>query len=356
MGRFYTKTKIFHFKDKLDSLPKDKKEILPPIHVRVKPTNACNHNCSYCSYRADGLQLGKDMRQADSIPKAKMLEILEDFRDMGVRAVTFSGGGEPFCYPHLLDAARFLAGTDISFASLTNGSRLTGELAALFARHATWLRVSVDGWDEESYSSYRKVPRGEFAKVLKNIEGFKKLPGGCHLGVSLIIDQRNAPHVREMIGRFRALGADSVKASGCVVSDSVQENNAYHKAIFASVKEQIQRARSDFAGQGFEIFDAYHELDDKFRKSYGWCPYLQILPVIGADLNIYPCQDKAYNLAEGLLGSIKERRFKDFWSEGKAKFFKIDPRHHCDHHCVANLKNEMILEYLDADHEHIDFV
>ena len=87
-----------------------------------------------------------------------------------------------------------------------------------------------------------------------------------------------------------------------------------------------------------------------------WCPYLQILPVIGADLNVYPCQDKAYNIEDGLMGSIKSQRFKEFWFSHKDKFFKINPSIHCSHHCVANAKNKLILDYLNIDEEHLDFV
>ena len=97
-------------------------------------------------------------------------------------------------------------------------------------------------------------------------------------------------------------------------------------------------------------------MDDKFKKTYSWCPFLQILPVIGADLNIYPCQDKAYNLDEGLIGSIKEQSFKDFWFSDKKKFLKINPSVHCNHHCVANAKNKLILDYLNVDNEHLGFV
>ncbi len=83
---------------------------------------------------------------------------------------------------------------------------------------------------------------------------------------------------------------------------------------------------------------------------------MQILPVIGADLNIYPCQDKAYNLDEGLIGSIKDVRFKDFWFSDKNKFFKINPFKSCDHHCVANAKNRLILDYLNVNEGHLAFV
>ena len=122
------------------------------------------------------------------------------------------------------------------------------------------------------------------------------------------------------------------------------------------VKENAQRAIADLSDEHFEIYYSYHALEAKFKKEYDWCPYLQILPVIGADLNIYPCQDKAYNLEEGLIGSIKDQRFKDFWFSDKNKFFQINPSKVCNHHCVANEKNKMVLEYLNADEEHLGFV
>jgi MoaA/NifB/PqqE/SkfB family radical SAM enzyme len=356
MGLLYTKLKIFHFKDKINSLPETEEKILPPLHIRIKPTNICNHNCGYCAYRADNLQLGKDMQRRDFIPKEKMMQILDDLVEMGVKSVTFSGGGEPFCYPYLLDAVEKLSKTGIKFACLTNGSHLNGKLAEIFAHYGAWLRISMDGWDDQSYSFYRGVQHGEFTKVMNNIENFKKLNGRCYLGTVIIVNKDNAAHIWGFIKALKSVGVDSVKVSPCIISNNGTENNAYHRAIFDSVKDQVKKAVDILTDAGFEIFDAYHELDDKFRKDYKWCPYLQILPVIGADLNIYPCQDKAYNLKEGLIGSIKNSRFQRFWFSDKNKFFKIDPSKVCEHHCVANEKNKMILEYLNADAEHLCFV
>ncbi len=356
MGLLYTKTKIFHYKEKLDSLPIAIDKIMAPLHIRIKPTNICNHKCWYCAYKKDDLQLGKSMVEKDSIPKEKMLEILDDIVEMGVKAVTFSGGGDPFLYRHLLDAIKKLSKTPVKFASLTNGSRLEGEVAEIFAHCGTWLRISIDGWDDESYSSYRGVQLGEFTKVLNNIENFKKLGGKCYLGISLIVDTKNAGHIYDFIKRLKAVGVDSVKVSPCIPYDNIKENNDYHRPVFEKVKEGTKKAIEDFVENGFEIYDSYHLMEGKFGKNYNWCPYMQILPVIGADLNIYPCQDKAYNIEEALIGSIKETRLKDFWFSNKNKYFQINPSVTCNHHCIANEKNKMVLEYLNADEEHLGFV
>ncbi|MEK9755223.1 MAG: radical SAM protein, partial [Rhodospirillaceae bacterium] len=92
MTRLYSNLKFLRYPDRLKALADD----IPaaPIHVRVKPINHCNHNCWYCAYRADQLQLGEDMDVRDRLPEAKMSELIDDLIEMGVAAVTFSGGGE----------------------------------------------------------------------------------------------------------------------------------------------------------------------------------------------------------------------------------------------------------------------
>lgn len=356
MGLFYTRMKIFHFREKLESLPITVDEIKPPIHIRIKPTNSCNHRCWYCSYRLDGMQLGKDMVVKDFIPKFKMMEILDDIAEMGVKAVLFSGGGEPFCYPFLLESVYKLSKTNVKFAALTNGSRLKGEIAEVFAFKATWLRVSIDGWNDESYSRYRGVPIGEWTKVMNNMEGFKKLGGQCYLGVCFNVDRDNATHIYETIKRLKYIGVDSVKIAPCIVSNVGKKNEEYHAPIFDRVKAEIIRVNEELADSNFEIFDSYHLQLNTFKKDYTWCPYIQICPVIGADLNVYSCHDKAYNVDEGLLGSLKDKSLREFWFSDKKRFFKINPSLVCNHHCVVDSSNKLILEYLCADRNHLDFV
>ncbi len=356
MGLLYTKMKIFHYKDKLDTLPADTDAILPPLHIRLKPTNICNHNCWYCAYRKENIQLGKDMVIKDQIPREKMMKIVDDFIEMGVKAVTFSGGGDPLCYPYLFETLQRLSDANIKFACLTNGSMLRGEIAEIFACKGTWVRISMDGWDGESYASYREVSENEFAKVMNNLENFRKFDGTCYLGVVIIVDEKNAPYIYEMIKKLNDTGVNSVKISPCIISNDQAESNDYHRPYFEMVGEQVDRAIADFKDDTFEISNSYHDQLTTFEKDYPWCPYIQIKPVIGADLNVYSCQDKAYNIDEGLIFSIKEQSFKKGWSSDKSQFFKINPMLNCKHHCVVNEKNRMILEYLNTDKEHLAFV
>ena len=115
-------------------------------------------------------------------------------------------------------------------------------------------------------------------------------------------------------------------------------------------KEEFKLYLLIYASQA-NLFESDEELDfikSKFEKDYNWCPFLQALCVIGADLKVYSCQDKAYT-DKGLLGSLKEQGFAEFLNGSKSKFYKINPSKDCRHHCVANHKNQMLHEYLNTD-------
>ncbi|ARJ66512.1 radical SAM protein [Magnetospirillum sp. ME-1] len=354
MSRLYSSLKFLRFTDHLKAVQDGR--VIAPVHIRIKPTNRCNHNCWYCAYRTDDLKLGEDMDESHAIPEAKMFEITEDIIEMGVKAVTFSGGGEPLLYKPLPDVIDRLAAGGVKVATLTNGANLKGRMAEAFAKHGTWVRISVDAWDDASYVKSRGAKPGEFGKLLDNIKAFTDTGTKCVLGISFIVGQENHTRLAEIAQLFKQAGANHVKMSGAIVSNEVAGNNAYHAGIKDEVARQIAQAQA-LNDDTFHVLNHYHDLDERFQKDYHICPFLQFLTVIGADLQVYTCQDKAYTV-EGTLGSIENRRFKDYWlsEENRSRVFGFDPSKLCGHHCVSHAKNVEIMEYLSLDPEHGVFV
>ena len=93
----YSDYKIFNFSEKLESFKTNK--ILAPLYVRIKPTNRCNHDCYWCVYadsfrkknKPDDYGVGHidskmhtEMVESDIMPKDKLLETLDIFKDIGV--------------------------------------------------------------------------------------------------------------------------------------------------------------------------------------------------------------------------------------------------------------------------------
>lgn len=351
----YSALKPFAYPDRLAAFHSDN-GWAAPVHVRIKPTNVCNHACWFCAYRNDGVSLGSGMTVRDKLPREKMLEIADDLVAMGVEAVTFSGGGEPLIYPHLVEAIERLAAGGIKIGALTNGARLKGKVADALAAHASWLRVSIDGWDGASYARYRGVKEDAFEQVMANLAAFAGRGSRCVLGASIIVDRDNASHIYELAARLKACGVSHAKISPCITSDDGAETNAYHAAVWDTVRAEITRARA-LDDDGFHVVDHYHEAAVETTKPYGRCPFARLLTVIGADANVYFCQDKAYT-ESGCLGSIADRRFADFWAapETRARLRALDPSTTCRHHCVADAKNRLLLDYLALDRAHVAFV
>lgn len=355
MKAVYSALKVFRFPEHL-AAPSDSRMLRTPIHVRIKPVNACNQRCWYCAYREDALSLGDEMDLHDRIPPEKMAEIVEDLIAMGVRAVTFSGGGEPLIYRYLPETIRSLAAGGIRVASLTNGWALRGDVAQALAQHATWIRISIDAWDGPSYARSRGVPQDAFEQVMRNAETFVRLTPQCVLGFSFIVTQQNAAHIAEFCERAKQIGATHVKLSACIVGNEASENDAYHASIAEIAAEQIRRAQALSDGY-FSVVDHYHALSGRFERPYTTCPMLEYLTVIGADCAVYTCQDKAYT-ESGYLGSIRDRRFREMWSspETEKRVRELNPQIECMHHCTANAKNVLLTEYRGLDEAHAAFV
>jgi MoaA/NifB/PqqE/SkfB family radical SAM enzyme len=354
MGNVYSSLKFLRYRDHLDALKE--RRVVAPVHIRIKPINRCNHDCWYCCYRVNGLVLGENMDEADAIPEQKMFEIVDDVIDMGVQAITFSGGGEPLIYRPLPRVVERLAKSGVKVATLTNGVNLTNNMADAFAEYGTWVRISTDGWDDASYAKARNIKDGEFTRVIRNIREFTARDTDCVLGISFVISRDNHQHIYDVCSMMHDAGAHHIKLYGVVTGNDAKTNNSYHSEIDTEVRAQIERAKT-LTGNGFSIVDQFHRMEERFDKSYDRCPFLQFLTVIGADCQVYSCQDKAYTKS-GVLGSIKDRSFKEFWfsEDNHRRLNEINPSVDCKHHCVAHQKNLVINEFLAVDDGHASFV
>jgi MoaA/NifB/PqqE/SkfB family radical SAM enzyme len=352
--KIYSALKAFRHLDRMQAFLSGRPA--PPVQVRVKPVNACIHDCWYCAYRVSNLQLGSQMRLKDRIPNDKLSELARDLVAMGVRAVTFSGGGEPLIHPRLPGVLEILARGGVAVATLTNGALLSGEAAEAFARHGTWVRVSIDGWDGPSYARSRGVAQSEYGKVMGNVKSFAATGTRCAIGFSFIVSQDNAAHIADFCRQASDAGAGHVKLSACVVSNDGKENEAYHGPIASLVAAQIEEARK-LEGSSFSLVDHYHGAEQRYDKVYHRCHFMYFLTVIGADCKVYACQDKAYTEA-GLLGSIEKHSFREFWfsDENRRRMAQLDPSRDCRHHCVSHEKNLVLDELLGLDSEHVAFV
>ncbi|MBT4165916.1 radical SAM protein [archaeon] len=335
----YNASKLAFHGRKLNDFYRGK--ISAPIYVRIKPTNKCNHRCFYCSYvPGNDCPVSEEINFMDEIPREKLLEILSDFKEIGVKAITFSGGGEPLIYPHIVEVMRKAKELDIEISIITNGQELKGGKAEVL-KDSAWVRISAGEIDAETFEVVRKRPKEWFYSLGENIKEFSKIKSpDCELGINYVVTDKNYMNVYEAAKYFKELGVNHIKFTPVYMHTDFF---GYHEPFKESVLEQLKRARDDFDGEGFIIYDTYEndfELTSVNERRYDKCFIMQTVPVIGADSCVYFCHDKTYT-KHGMLGSLKERSFRDLWFSEEAEriFETLNPKFACRHHCTYDSRN-----------------
>lgn len=345
----YSDLKIAWFHDKLVSM-RDR-TIKPPIYVRVKPINRCNHHCFFCVYHEpDKAGMHEDMDSKDVLPTSKWEEVLHCFFRMGVKAVTYSGGGEPLLHKDCVPMMALTRSLSIDLSIITNGQLLCGERAEAL-KHAKWVRVSIDYHDPQQFAQNRRVNQRGFNQIMDNIRTFAALKDpDCDFGINFIVHKGNCEGLAVFAGNMKKLGAENVRFSPMWVKGF----RDYHSDIKREVEEQLQVA-SRLVDDTFTVNTTYNLDFCGFspKRPYTRCHFGQVVPVIGADQNVYACHNKAYDHT-GLIGSIKHQSFKRLWMDGEAAAFfdRLNPQESCQHQCANCAKNQIIQKMIDSSGDH----
>lgn len=349
----YSELKIFHHTERISDFLKGKRAA--PVYVRVKPTNVCNQRCFYCAYADDSLYDGRAVNTRESIPWDIMEKTLYDFKEIGVKALTFSGGGEPLCYHSIIDALALVQKLGIDYSMITNAQALDDEVVKLL-KDAKWIRVSFDSSKPETYEGIRRVNTHE--KVINNIANFASVKNmNCTLGINCVISKSNADEVFEICALVKKLGVDNIKLSPIAVKE---DGKNYHDSIKKTVIEQIASAQKELESSDFRIMDKYTcdlDLPTTYHKQYQKCYIQNFFAVIGADCKVYRCHQRAYTKA-GEVGDLTQMSFKDLWFSQNVieKMNTFEPQKECCFRCAFDERNTLLNDFVSIDYDHINFI
>lgn len=350
----YSNLKIFAHAEKLNQVHQG--ERIAPIYIRIKPTNYCNHKCYYCSYADSELGLRDIVNRQDQIPWEKMQEIIRDMKEIGVKAVTFSGGGEPLVYPYIVDTMKQVLESGIELSIITNGQLLRDERAEVLS-HAKWVRISCDSANAETYARVRKIDITAFKEVCDNIKNFAKIKKNyCEFGINFVINHENADQVYEMAKIMKELGVNHVKFSARITKDLFE----YHSPFKEQVIEQLHKAHSELEDESFKVINKYEGDFDTamlFERKYHKCYIQNLVTTIAADSKVYFCHDKAY-VSSGIVGDLLKQSFKELWfsDEVTKRYKEFDAMKECNHHCVYDDRNILLDTLYGLDQNQINFI
>jgi len=104
-----------------------------PYHVTITPTNVCNETCAEC--------FCKNRDKTAAIPYKEFTKITDTLYDLGTRAISLSGGGEPDCHPDINKIIKYVHNKDMDVALVTN-SKALNRIDTNALNLLDWVRVS----------------------------------------------------------------------------------------------------------------------------------------------------------------------------------------------------------------------
>lgn len=349
----YSELKIFYHTNRVSEFIKGRRTA--PIYIRIKPTNICNQRCYYCAYADNSLFDERKVDRRESIPWEIMESALQEMDEMGVKAVTFSGGGEPLCYSHIIETLSMVEQLGMDYAMITNGQALQGE-AAERLKKAKWIRISFDASKDSTYGSVRGV--NTFNQILANIENFAHIKDDtCVLGINCVVTKSNAGEVYDICRLVKALGVNNIKLSPILIKE---EQDNYHNEIKETVMEQIYKARQKLEDEKFRIVDKYSDdiaLINSCKKDYSTCYIQNFFAVIAADAKVYRCHQRAYTKV-GEIGDLTKKSLKEIWfsQETIDKVNHFNPQKECAFRCAFDERNKLLNDFIHMDQNHVNFI
>lgn len=326
-----------------------------PLIVELDTTEACDLACPGC--------VSEEIMEAGrKFSSKRLMEIAEEFKDIGVKGVVLIGGGEPLAHPVIGDFMDFLGKNDISIGITTNGSFIH-KYMDIIANYSNWTRISVDAATDEMFTKLRPTKGGgsKFNLIIDSMRKLAKIKKG-KLGFSFLIrTEIEGPDVVCNINEIYD-AAVLAKDIGCdyfeVKPSYSYKNNAVHSLVKHDInkmelaKKEIERLE-DLVDENFSIIKAI-TLDASLEgaqidqpKDYKMCPATELRTLVTPS-GVYVCPywrgKDQFNVGNAVTTPLKE-----LWKSEKRKNVQnwLDPSVHCSFHCLRHETNLEVLNMIE---------
>lgn len=297
-----------------------------PVLVEVDPSNACNHACNFClsSYIHFDKYKGSETFSRALMSEEILLQLCKDFVDMDVRAINWTGGGEPTLNKHLKSAIEYCGKNGIKMGMFTNGTLFDKwDMFETLVNNMTWVRISVDAGTKDTYNNIRKAKeKRDWDKMVSNlkklIEVNEKYGNKIDIGVGYVISPDTYHEIVDFANFFKDYNLTYCQYKPEII---IREDGGQQREMeFWTEKvnfflQKVEKILGDkFQVNGYKFEDL--AMDRKnFGRNYKKCLGSQLSPCVGADGHVYVCTNhrgwKQYSY--GCLYDGKS--FKEIWGD-----------------------------------------
>ena len=287
------------------------------ISTHISPTGDCNLNCSYCSV--------SKRKKHEQLTVGTIVHYIERLIQRGLKAVIFTGGGEPTIHPDWDEIVSALRLYNLKFGLITNGVDIRRRNLEIF----DWIRISVN------YPAYNNVISQSFLPP----NGLKY---NCTIGLSLIYTGSNKKFsVSELLYMAQKYNAEYIR----VLPDCLPEElSVAHEEINMWLNDNPQYDTSLFL----------HQLKYHGTPYTDYCPQAYFRPYLSEidGGTIFPCDSVVLNNPTGKFEKkyaiCKANEIGDFL-DGKIEQ-RFDPNKDCKG-CVFHENVNMLHDWTKGAHK-----
>ncbi len=339
--------KLMRHLDRLHELQKSERPV--PINVEIDLSNRCGLGCEWCHFahtHSKGPHADRGHETGDLLSAKHAISLTDELAGMGVRSVTWSGGGEPTLHPF---AITIFESCMLPQGIYTNGNQITEKLAVTLRRTMEWVYVSLDAANAADYAMDKRCAPDRFNDVCEGVRRLVHTRGQATIGVGFLLDAHNWHLAAEMADLGLGLGADYVQFRPVIRyhhnSPGAAVGNRDWIVEFLNWWQRMKQSQSA------EIdMSRFVMLRDWRHHGYKVCWWSALQSVVTPDGRVWACLNKRGYLG-ACLGNIHKQSFTDIWKQ--APIQNVDDQ--CRVMCRGHIPN-LSLDAMMAPCAHQAFV
>lgn len=291
--------KCLLYKDNFDGIIEGK--LRPPIELSLDPINVCNFKCKWCN-------AGRSL-SGKKIPTDKMLNLIKDIADWGVKAVCFAGGGEPSMHPDLAEVVDMCGKCGLESSIISNGYGWSDRLIDTMVRNMRWIGISVDAANPETFKKAKGIDG--FNKVIENIKKTVKKRNDTKSKVGItfkfLIHPLNQYEIYAACKIAKDTGSNSIHIRP---TDFLAYQDKEEELDVEKINEQVEKAKKDFADDTFEVIPSFANFRKDLKRKITFDKCL-LSPLLGLCLPTgwWLCVDRRGHKGTWLCDIDKIREF-----------------------------------------------
>ena len=312
-------------------------------------SNSCNQNCQYCEYVEEN--------KGGFLPTKKALDIINQLADLGIKAVEFSGGGEPLIHPDIIKILNYCKEKDIVVGVISNLSTKNDKLMETIINVCSYIRASTDSFDPTRYNEIRrpKMKECSFSQLESNLKKLVKLKkstgSGINIGVKRVISKLNHDKMEDFIKGAIRLGVDNVQFKKVYLNKDLEIGNSDEFSI-EKISGQLTELKKKYEKE-IDIFFGFYDLKLQCR-----C-FMNINHIfIDAHGDVYLCCHYLKDKESLKLGSTSDQSIKDIWfSKRHWEVIKNTKPEECNKVDCRWIKYTNLMKpFVDDNERQLDFI